>query len=345
MDKWKPDFHRLRVAVTRESLPDRIPTAEVGIDLEIMDEFLGQPITDIKTYASFWVKANYDYMLLQVRGQPLFDASQVKIAEGVLTTYLPKTSSTMQGRVTDEKSFDEYPWIGSNDVYYKDVDIIKDYLPDGMKLIVNHGPLYSAISRTMGLEAMSIAMVDNPDLLRAVANKIGALCVHIVENLVQREWVGGIWWGDDMAYTTGLMVPPDFLRTYVFDFYRQIGSLCRQYGKLFLFHSDGQIEEVFEDLIECGIQATHPNEPTSVNIVELKKRWGDRLSFCGNIDVGLLVQGQPEDITNAVRKLIEQVGPGGGFILSSGNSIAKYIPLANYKAMLNALRTYGDIYS
>ena len=345
MDKWEPDFRRLRAAVTRESLPDRIPTAEVGIDMEMMAGFLAKPIADIKTYASFWAKAGYDYMLLQVRGQPLFDASQVKIAEGVLTTYLPETASTMHGMVTDEKSFDEYPWICPDDVYYKDVDLIKEHLPDGMKVIVNHGPLYSGIMRTMGLEVMSMATVENPALLRAVADKIGALCVEIVENLVQREWVGGIWLGDDMAYTNALMVSPDFLRTYVFDFYRQIGRLCRQYNKLLLFHSDGRLEEVLEDLIEAGIQATHPNEPTSVDIAELKQQWGDRLAFCGNIDMTLLAQGTPETIADAVRDLIEKVGPGGGFVLSSGNSIAKYIPLANYKAMLNALRKYGDIYS
>ena len=345
MDKWKPDFSRLRAAITRESLPDRICTAEVGIDIEMMAEFLGEPIADIKTYASFWEKAGYDYALLQVRGQPLYDASQVKIAEGVLGTYLAEPSSTMQGLVTDEKSFDAYPWIGTNDIYYNDVDAIKDLLGDGMEVIVNHGPLYSAIHRTMGIETMSIAMVENPDLLRSVADKIGKLCVKIVESLVQRDWVGGIWLGDDMAYTTGLMVPPDFLRTYVFDYYRQIGKLCQEYGKLFMFHSDGQLAEVLEDLIEAGVQSTHPNEPTSVDIVELKKQWGNRLTFCGNIDMGLLVEGQPEDIDKAVQELIEQLGPGGGFVLSSGNSIAKYIPLANYRAMLNALRKYGDIYS
>ena len=140
MDKWKPDFSRLRAAITRESLPDRIPTAEVGIDIEMMAEFLGDPIADIKTYASFWEKAGYDYTLLQVRGQPLYDASQVKIVEGVLGTYLAEPSSTMQGLVTDEKSFNVYPWIGTNDIYYKDVDSINGMAPPD-QLGIPQGPI------------------------------------------------------------------------------------------------------------------------------------------------------------------------------------------------------------
>jgi len=68
-----------------------------------------------------------------------------------------------------------------------------------MKLVVNHGPIFQFLFRMMGAEAMSYAMVENPDLLRAVADKVGELSVQIVESIVQRDWVGGIWYGDDMA--------------------------------------------------------------------------------------------------------------------------------------------------
>lgn len=69
----KPDFYRFYAAITRKGLPDRVPNAEVGIDIGVMEAFLGRAITDIKTYASFWEKAGYDYALLQVRGQPIHE--------------------------------------------------------------------------------------------------------------------------------------------------------------------------------------------------------------------------------------------------------------------------------
>ena len=79
-------------------------------------------------------------------------------------------------------------------------------------------------------------------------------------------------------------------------------------------------------------------------MTELKQQRGDRLSFFGGIDMGLLVRGTPDQVIEAARHLIDTVGPGGGFGLGSGNSIAKYIPLKNYKAMLDAVDRYGRIY-
>ena len=345
MNGIKPDFQRFYNAISREKLPDRVPIAEVGIDIEIMEKFLGEPVSDLKTYTSFWEKAGYDYILLSVRGQPLGDSFQIKITEGVSSVHSATTLSTDgDWGVHDEKGFREYPWIGPHDVYYKDVDGIKGYLPDGMKLVVNHGPLFQSILRIMGFEALSMALYDNPELIQAIAEKVGELSVNIVENLAQRDWVSGIWIGDDMAYTEGLLVSPDFLRTYVFPYYKRIGDVCKRYQKLFLFHSDGKLAEIYDDLYKCGVQAIHPNEPLSVDIVELKKQWGDKFAFLGNVDVDLLSRGTPEQVIDAAKYLIENAAPGGGYALSSGNSIAKYVPIANYKAMLDTVRKYGDIY-
>ena len=212
------------------------------------------------------------------------------------------------------------------------------------KLIVNHGPQFQSLFRIMGIDALSIASVENPALLARIADKVGELSVRIVESLLQREWTGGIWYGDDMGYTGGLIVSPALLRQYVFPYFERMGNLCRQYGKLFILHSDGRLLQVFEDLIQCGFQAIHPNEPSSVDIVELKQRWGDRLAFLGNVDVDLLTRGTPEQVAQATRWLLENVAPGGGFALGSGNSITKHMPPENYRAMLDTVRDCGGIY-
>ena len=70
MNKAKADFGRFQAAVTRERLPDRVPNAEVCVDIEVTENFLGRPIRDIKTYALFWEKAGYDYADLRKRAEP-----------------------------------------------------------------------------------------------------------------------------------------------------------------------------------------------------------------------------------------------------------------------------------
>ncbi len=331
--------------MSRRGLPDRVPLAEVAVDIEVMDTFLGRPVRDVKTYASFWEKAGYDYALLQVRGQPIPDASQIKIAEGVRSMHGPTTVATYGGEgIRDEETFDSYPWIGPEDVYYRDVDEIKDHLPEGMKLVVNHGPQFQSLFRIMGIEALSIASVENPGLIERIADRVGELSIRIVESLLQREWVGAIWYGDDMGYTEGLIVSPALLRKYVFPYYVRMGDLCRRRRKLFILHSDGKLLEIFDDIVKCGFQGIHPNEPLSVDIAQLKQNWGDRLAFLGNIDVDLLTRGRPVEVVRATRWLIENVAPSGGFALGSGNSITKHMPLENYRAMLDTVRKYGLIY-
>ena len=345
MAKIEPDFARFHAAVSREHLPDRVPNGEAVVDFEIMEAFLERPLAGLADYAEFWATAGYDYAVLSVRGQPLGDSFQKRIAEGVLYRQEDAESAgTFSGGIQDEQDFNAYPWIGPEGLYYRDVDEIEPHLADGMKLIVNVGPLFSGIWRCMGLENFAIACVEQPDLVARIAEKMGELMVSIAANAVQRPYVGAIWLGDDMAYTSGLMVHPEFLRSNVFPFYRRIGDLCRQYDKLFVFHSDGKLLEVFDDLLACGIQAINPNEPASVDIVQLKAEWGSRVALIGNVDVDLLARGTPEQVTAAVKYLIENVAPGGGYAVSSGNSIAHYSVMANYRALLDAVHRFGAIY-
>jgi uroporphyrinogen decarboxylase len=339
-----PKWERFEAAITRDRLPDRLPVAEIEVDFSIMAAFLGRPISDMATYVSFWKEAGYDYAPLQVRGQPLADSFQIKIAEGILEQPGPQSASTFASAISDDRGFDSYPWIGPADVYYKDLDLIETVLPDEMKVIVNVGPIFSGAWRCMGLESFSIACTENPPLVEAVVDKTGSLLLAIAQNALERPYVGGIWLGDDFAYTTGLMVSPAFLRQHIFPFYARVGDLCRRQGKLFIFHSDGKLTDVFDDLLACGIQAVHPNEPTSVDIVQLKQRWGDRVSFIGNVDVDLLARGSLQDVAEAVMFLIENVAPGGGFALGSGNSVADYVPLPNFRMLLDTVRRHGNIY-
>jgi len=335
------DFSRFEAAISRDRLPDRLPIAEVEVDFEIMEAYLGKPITDLATYVNFWQQAGYDYALLSVRGQWLSDSFQIKIPEVVSHPDDVHTASTFASLLDNEEAFEAYPWIELKDVFFRDVDLIEQYLPDGMKLVVSIGPIFSGIWRCMGLEGFSFACIENPELVRAVTDKTGGLLVSIIENLVQRDYVGAIWFGDDIAYTESLMVSPELLREYIFPYYRQIGQAVRGSGKLFLYHSDGDLTQVFDELLSFGIQAIHPNEPTSVDIVEVKQRWGNQVALVGNLDVDLLARGTAQQVSDATRHLIDHVAPGGGYALGSGNSITSYVPLENYKAMLDTVRRYG----
>jgi uroporphyrinogen decarboxylase len=116
----------------------------------------------------------------------------------------------------------------------------------------------------------------------------------------------------------------------------------RESGRVNVFHSDGRLDSVLEDLLACGFDAIHPIEPKAMDIVQTKQKVAGRATLIGNIDLGYtLTRGTPAEVEAEVRERIRTVGPGGGYCLGSANSITSYVPLANFNAMREAAFRYG----
>ena len=128
----------------------------------------------------------------------------------------------------------------------------------------------------------------------------------------------------------------------MFPWYRWNCALVRERGLVNIFHSDGRLYPVLEDILACGFDALHPVEPKAMEIVDLKKRVAGRACLIGNIDLGYtLTRGTPQEVDEEVRTRIRTLGPGGGYCVGSSNSITSYVPLANYNALREAAFRYG----
>ena len=132
------------------------------------------------------------------------------------------------------------------------------------------------------------------------------------------------------------------MRQHLLPWYRRIGEVGARHDMPYLFHSDGDLRPILEDLIGCGFNALQPIEPKAMDIVELKRDYGGRLCLAGNIDLGFtLTLGTPDDVRAEVRERIQAVGPQGGYCVGSSNSVTNYVPLPNFGAMLEATFKYG----
>jgi uroporphyrinogen decarboxylase len=138
------------------------------------------------------------------------------------------------------------------------------------------------------------------------------------------------------------MVSPPVLRRFFFPWLRKIGQLARRSRKPLIYHSDGVLDEVLEEIIDCGVDAIHPIEPKAMDLSVVKHRYGDRLCLIGHVDVDLLARGSVEEVRSRVKHNIEVAAYNGGYCVGSGNSIPDYVPFENYVAMLEAAREYGS---
>ena len=147
---------------------------------------------------------------------------------------------------------------------------------------------------------------------------------------------------DDFAYNKGLFVRPEVFQSVWRPHFDRIMEPARQAGIPLLFHSDGKIDDAMEMLLNMGIDGITPMDPSGVDYRDYKKRYGDRVTFFGNIDITWpLVKGTPADVEKDVIDHMEAMKPGGRWVAGSSHSIVNYIPHENFIAMINAIHKHG----
>ncbi len=151
--------------------------------------------------------------------------------------------------------------------------------------------------------------------------------------------VNGIVGANDWCFKTGPMMSPSMFRRFLVPSLKRIVEATHARGLPFVKHLDGNTREILPILVdEVGIDAYHSVEPSAgMDIRELKRLYGSRISLWGNLDCGdLLVHRSPAEVAEVAAALIRDLSPGGGFVLSSSNSIHDGIPHENLIAMLSA---------
>jgi uroporphyrinogen decarboxylase len=141
--------------------------------------------------------------------------------------------------------------------------------------------------------------------------------------------------GDDLGYASGTIVSPKVLRQKFLPQTGRIVDLVHRAGKLFLLHTCGNVYDIMDDLIRLGIDAKHSFEDKIMPVEEVYRRWGGRLALVGGVDIHLLASGTEAQVRRRTREILDVCGTGGGYVLGTGNSVANYLPLGNYLAMLD----------
>lgn len=331
--KIEPDFARIQRVLTLQGRSDRPPLGEFLVDQSIKEAILERPLASSRDEVEFWLQAGYDYVHVRpdYQFQVVTHEDDSIEGSGVIQTW------------SDLKDKD-WPWrhVDQN-VDYTALYEVKKHLPQEMKIILSTGDIFTRAWMHMGYTHFCLTLFDDPDLVNALMVEQGEALLEVNRRAVEilGDSLGAIWYTDDIAFGTGLMVQPEFLREQLFPWMTRIGDLARQANVPFMYHTDGNLWAVFDDFVEIGINAIHPLEPNSMDAVEVKEKVGDRFCLVGNIDVDLLSRGTPEQVRKVVRDRITKLGYNGGYCVGSSNTIPHYVQVENYIAMIEeAFRGY-----
>jgi len=183
-------------------------------------------------------------------------------------------------------------------------------------------------------------LYDNPQLFKAVVDKLGELILEYYSYLLRLDKLTAILQGDDFGGKTQTLISPDDIRKYFLPWHKKYAQMVHKKGKPYYLHSCGEVSAIMEDFIEdIKIDGKHSFEDSIMPVTEVKKLYGERICILGGIDVDKLARYSPDELRKYVRDVIDQCAPGGRFAVGAGNSIPSYIPVENYLTMLDeALR-------
>lgn len=190
---------------------------------------------------------------------------------------------------------------------------------------------------SMGLDGFAYALKDDPGLVRQVLRRYVDWQVVVTEYLVDMGF-DFLWSFDDVAYKSGPFCSPETFRSFFMPAFRRSAEAITL---PWIFHSDGNLMPVLDDLVTLGMDGLHPIEPGAMDLSTVKARYGERLSIVGNVSVDTLSAATPAAVRAEVQDCIATAGPGGGYMISSSNSIPSYARPENVRAMADAIADYG----
>ncbi|MBL7152262.1 MAG: hypothetical protein ISS79_00980 [Phycisphaerae bacterium] len=207
---------------------------------------------------------------------------------------------------------------------------------------VHLNDVFSIPRSLMGMENLLMTIAADPELIKALVDMSVEVNVAMAKEVASRG-VDFIWTGDDYAYNTGPMMSPSSFRDLFYPGLCRVIGGFRELGLPVIKHTDGYLWPIIDMIVDSGISCLDPIDPQAgMDLSEVKAKYGDRIALKGNVDCAqTLSYATVEEVVEETKQAIKKGSAGGGYILSSSNSIHASVKPENYLAMLDTLKEYG----
>lgn len=332
----EPDIDKFLGVLTGEKKSDRVHLFELFMDFSYYEYFAGYPLTGetefdvLKFTADGFYNAGYDY------------ATVIGCRFGYKTKeHASKKSYSANegGIIKDWDSFNAYEWPDVKNADYSGLAEIESYLPKGFKLGVMSGAggLLEIVTALIGYEDLCIMSFENPELLQAVFDRVGQDLVDYYTKCAKYDSVAFLISNDDWGFNTQTFLSVDEMRKYVFPWHKKMVEVAHNNNKPMALHSCGFMNDVFDDIIDdMKYDAKHSYEDNILSVEDSYKRYSDRITILGGLDLNFLITSTNEELEQRCKDIIKLTREKGKYMLGSGNSLADYVPIEKIIIMLKA---------
>lgn len=199
-----------------------------------------------------------------------------------------------------------------------------------------------------GLDKFLYNMAEYPEFSKALLWKIYGYCETLMGHFLDEvgDNIDIIKIGDDLGTQESLLISPRMYREFLKPIHAKFIEFIKRKTKAkVFFHTDGDVFNLIPDFVEIGVDILNPIQTSAgkmSDLAGLKTKYGDQIVFCGAMDTQhILPHGSPEDVRKEVKRVIEILGEGGGYMLASVHTIMNEVPAENLLAMVDAVEEFG----
>ena len=197
--------------------------------------------------------------------------------------------------------------------------------------------------RIVGSENVMLWIGLYPDELGRFIKKVHEFVVEVTKAQIKAAngLLGGmVIWGD-VAYVNGMLFSPNYWREYFKPCVKEIIDICHENSLPVIYHGCGNVKDILEDFIEINLDSYNPLEAKAeLDVIELRRQYGHRIGFCGNMDIMAWSEASKEELKRIVLTKLN-AAKGGGYIFQSDHSVPHSVSGESYDYVVKLIREYG----
>lgn len=363
------------VAALRHQEADRVPTGENQVNGELAGRIVGYPTLYSTGWAemqALWQGRRED--VVRDYGRTIVDLARTLEWDYVRVPVVPVRKQYKQPRMTGSHS-----WIGEDgkEMHFNPdagnilqpnfpQDLTVDDLPDpdepyqidesgldalryvvkelkDTHFIVARAPYDGTFpwNQTVGIEEFLVRMLTDEEFVHKATEVYVARGIKMIEAFLDAG-ADAVMTTDDYSDNRGPMMGRELFRKFIMPGIKKQAQAIHAKGGIFIKHTDGNLWDILDDLVDCDIDAWHGIQTNiGMDLARLKQRYGDQLCFFGGVNCDTLIDGTPEDVRAEVRAAIDGAARGGGLVITTSNVLQPGVKLENYQAMRAATHEFG----
>jgi uroporphyrinogen decarboxylase len=249
---------------------------------------------------------------------------------------IDKDIGNVEGQVLPEPTLAGYNFPDPlEERFFEDIPDRIERFPDRFRVFQIGFSLYERAWTLRGLEPLMMDFVEHPAFVHELLAAIADYNLAQIREALQYD-IDALYFGDDWGQQHGLQMGPKTWREFILPELRRMYGAVHEAGKFVMIHSCGDVDELFDDLIDAGVNCFNPFQPEVMDVHALLPQYRGRLAFHGGLSTQrTLPFGSVDHVRDETQRLLD-LGREGSYIFAPAHDVEGDVPLEN---MLAAIET------